>query len=294
MGCDIHAIIEIRKNGIWQYIEDLPDIFLDRNYSLFSILNENVRNYCMRDGFPEKGLPPDISGKRFRFVSQKDSLTKAYNRKDVFCIDDDGNIVSMFDERMRTEIDAVLYETLKNIAAEKQGERYRIPVKDEKTQRYFVQDAQKIGAKFVEKKYSDVYETLDEFNCQHYHYQWSEEEQDFGYYEVDFTATGFLHSASYLTLTELLTKVTSPIHEKTFSINKEFLNELERQMGGLPETLTLIKETETDYEVAFMEDPYDTYVQIAYNSGIEEMSKIKEKYGIENDEDIRVVFAFDS
>ena len=43
MGCDIHAIVEIRKNGSWEYVDDLPEAFDRRHYNLFSMLCSTVR-----------------------------------------------------------------------------------------------------------------------------------------------------------------------------------------------------------------------------------------------------------
>lgn len=61
MGCDIHLITEIRKNGKWERVLDVPKIFNERNYSVFAFL-ANVRNYWNYNGFEAKGLPEDISG----------------------------------------------------------------------------------------------------------------------------------------------------------------------------------------------------------------------------------------
>ena len=84
MGCDIHTIVEIRKNGKWEYIPDLPIVFDSISYGEFSILNRNVRNSYGRDGFEQKGLPKDVSGRRFRFTSHREELEKAYKHKETF------------------------------------------------------------------------------------------------------------------------------------------------------------------------------------------------------------------
>ena len=85
MGCDIHAIIEIKQNGKWRYVEDLPDAFTDRNYAFFSMLNRNVRNNYGLHGFEGKGLPSDLSGQQFRFYSEKASLENGYSRTTFCC-----------------------------------------------------------------------------------------------------------------------------------------------------------------------------------------------------------------
>ena len=64
MGCDIHMITEIRKNGKWERVLETPETFDKRNYSVFAFL-ANVRNYWNYNGFEPKGLPEDISGLTF-------------------------------------------------------------------------------------------------------------------------------------------------------------------------------------------------------------------------------------
>lgn len=63
MGTDIYTIVEIRKNNKWEYVCDVPDVFTNRYYNLFSILNKNIQNSCGIDGFESKGLPTDLSTK---------------------------------------------------------------------------------------------------------------------------------------------------------------------------------------------------------------------------------------
>ena len=37
MGCDIHIITEIRKDGKWQWVKEIPESFDSRNYVQLSI-----------------------------------------------------------------------------------------------------------------------------------------------------------------------------------------------------------------------------------------------------------------
>ena len=64
MGCDIHMITEIRKNGKWERVLEIPETLKSRNYSVFAFLAD-VRNSWDINGFKPKGLPEDISGLTF-------------------------------------------------------------------------------------------------------------------------------------------------------------------------------------------------------------------------------------
>lgn len=64
MGCDIHMITEIRKNGKWERVLEIPETLKRRNYSVFAFLAD-VRNSWDINGFKPKGLPEDISGLTF-------------------------------------------------------------------------------------------------------------------------------------------------------------------------------------------------------------------------------------
>lgn len=64
MGCDIHTITEIKRQGKWERVPEVPAEFTERCYSVFAFL-ANVRNSWDIDGFKPKGLPEDISGLKF-------------------------------------------------------------------------------------------------------------------------------------------------------------------------------------------------------------------------------------
>ena len=68
MGCDIHLITEIKKEGKWNYIDDVPESLNTRNYCTFAVL-AGVRDSFNSQIFKAKGLPPDIDKKKCRFRS---------------------------------------------------------------------------------------------------------------------------------------------------------------------------------------------------------------------------------
>ena len=79
MGCDIHTIVEIKKENTWVGLEDCPKEFDERNYSMFAFL-ANVRNRFNTKGFEAKGLPDDISEKSRQLFDEwgEDIHSKSY------------------------------------------------------------------------------------------------------------------------------------------------------------------------------------------------------------------------
>jgi hypothetical protein len=58
MGCDIHAYAEVKRDGRWEFAQEVFDC---RNYGLFGWL-ANVRNYSAVPPLSEpRGLPTDVS-----------------------------------------------------------------------------------------------------------------------------------------------------------------------------------------------------------------------------------------
>ncbi|WP_158679795.1 hypothetical protein [Deinococcus sp. NW-56] len=79
MGTDIYERFEIRRNGVWELTELLPDFdpgtatedkftaygnhpaFVDRNYALFSVLADVRNTFGIRPIVHPRGLPEDAS-----------------------------------------------------------------------------------------------------------------------------------------------------------------------------------------------------------------------------------------
>ena len=64
MGCDIHMITQIKKDGHWQYIPEIPRRYACRWYPIFAFLAQ-VRGVC-KNGFIARGLPDDLGETRYR------------------------------------------------------------------------------------------------------------------------------------------------------------------------------------------------------------------------------------
>lgn len=291
MGCDIHIIVEIKQNDKWTFIEDLPNTFDCRNYGLFSILNTNVRNYYGINGFSPRGLPKDLSIKKCFFESQKEQLVNMYEScGEIVCVLPNGEFIDVFDESLQVEIPLEKYNELKN-NNEKDNERYHYSIKSIKDDKYYVQDASVVNGKFEKRKYSEIFKTLSEFNEKFYRF--TPVGDDFGYYSVDFDAD-YLYGHSYLTLGELRKKNVPHKNEEHYEIDKNFYNHLIEELEVLPEVFVVGKDKGDNLEIIWSQTPEKSWAYRAFAEGIEELEQIKKKYGIENDEDIRIVFAFDS
>jgi hypothetical protein len=64
MGCDIHPIVEVRKNGKWKQVDYDYNMDLDglgaRNYRLFSVLADVRNSYNITPISSPRGLPEDF------------------------------------------------------------------------------------------------------------------------------------------------------------------------------------------------------------------------------------------
>lgn len=74
MGKDIHLLTEIRKDGLWQPIEEIPESYDIRNYSFFSFLEE----------IGERGIPEELKGKKFRYNKEYDFWEYDTTSEDLF------------------------------------------------------------------------------------------------------------------------------------------------------------------------------------------------------------------
>lgn len=69
MGCDIHFVTEILREGKWLVVEENSKTLGNRNYSTFAFL-ANVRNNFGTKGFDSKGSPEDMSAEAKKFVEE--------------------------------------------------------------------------------------------------------------------------------------------------------------------------------------------------------------------------------
>lgn len=307
MGCDIHIIVEIRKDGKWEYVPDIPKSLNDRNYKTFACL-AGVRDDFGNKVFEPKGLPDDLSGKRFRFNSQRCFYESLYNKDTttVF-VDSDGNKSEWWIKSV--EIDNKMYDDIMKNLKEANPEyvrRYRGPYWSESggERKYYVQDAYSQNGHFETIKYSDLYKTFQDYANEHFQDEYDEEANDYGHWEVDFDSCDF-HTPSYLSLQELQDADYSKYTAQKYKMEREFYDEFKSSGGTFPEKFTIFEEPlATDFLTAIRESvcPVVTVMwqpdhidRSRYNvfNGIDELKEIADKYGV-SPENIRIVFAFDN
>lgn len=309
MGCDIHTIVEIRKDGKWQYVPDLPKDFDERNYKTFACL-AGVRDDFGNKVFEPKGLPTNLSGTHFRFKSDRQSYEDSYNTKTttVF-VDANGNKSEKWIKA--TEIDNMTYDDiLKNIkeANPEYLKRYRDPYWSEKggERKYYVQDATSQNGHFETVKYTDIYKTFQDYANENLQDEYVADADDYGYWKVDFEDTSDLHSASYLTLTELKTADYTRYTALKYKMEKEFYDAFKAAGGEFPKKFEVIEEPlATDFFTVIRESvcPVVTVIwqpdeineeEYSVFRGRKELEEIAVKYGLSSTDDIRIVFAFDN
>ena len=292
MGCDINIIVEIRKNDIWSYVEELPKSFDDRNYGVFSILNRNIRNYYNIDGFEPKGLPKDLSIKQCRFISYMESLKNTYdNGSERVCIAKNGEIIKLFDERLLKEISNAEHEKISEEIKSGESKRYNFSIASASSREHiYIQDAGIVDGEFVELPYKEIYLTIREFNEQYYHY--TEHDGDYGFFDVNFNSND-LFGHSFLTLAELKSKDKIPDRDKCYEIDKGFYDLLISELEELPESFVVMGENKNSVNIVWSPEPEKAMAYSVYSEGITELENIKSKYKIKSDDDIRIVFAFD-
>ena len=82
MGCDIHAIVEVKQNGNWEFVEELK---INRYYPLFAML-ANVRNtYDFTPLCNGRGIPANASDE---FIKRRSEFGSATHSWTYFTIDD--------------------------------------------------------------------------------------------------------------------------------------------------------------------------------------------------------------
>lgn len=312
MGCDIHTITEIKKDGKWQYVPEVPSEFNNRNYGTFAVI-AGVRdgfNSCI---FKPKGLPEDMSGKKFNFRSQKEFIEKRYEEDCEKCLVVDNKIIckiysqnNLYKKTLK-EISENEYQQLKGAcgSAEYQSRYVGLGYSQvDNKPRYYVNDATLVGGIFENVPIKKIYSSFEEFAQDVYSDEWDDDAQDYGYWGVNFDCEDY-HTPSYLTLKELEFADYSDYTLCKYKLSKKFYDAFVSMGGILPEGFKTEKSGMSDLGDAFRE-AFDPTITICWQEtavtnekypifkGIKELAEIARKYGISNSEDIRIVFAFDN
>ena len=312
MSCGIHLITEIKKDGKWEFVPERPESLNKRNYTTFAVL-AGVRdsfNSCL---FPAKGLPSDISGKRFYFESERPNMERLYNEDLTTClvVGDEivGELYSCDDSRYKKtliDITELEYIQLKAKKSDSYDSRYRDLgwSESEGARTYYVRDASVVGGKWEKIPINKLFLSFDEFAKKHYNDEWNEEAQYYGYWGINFDCPDF-HTPSYLTLKELEDADYSDYTLIKYKIPKKFYQTFIDCGGVLPSKFKVEESSIGDLQDVFSE-AFSPTVTIGWQDdditdkkypifvGIYELGEIAKQYEITNPEDIRIVFAFDN
>ena len=308
MGCDIHMITEIKKEGKWIYVPEVPKSLDQRNYSTFSFLATEVRNSFDTKGFEPRGLPADISGMKFNFESYRPNHLRRYEEdSDMYLLTSDGKYHILHgNEARKTTIEASeeLYKKVK----ENPDERYRGAYWSQtgNVRTYYIQDAEVVGGKWVTLPNKEVYSTFEEFEKDVWgDDEWDETAQDYGHWDVDFACEDY-HTPSWLSLKDFLEADYTDFTAHKYKMDRRFYEKFKENGGVFPECFTVEeKSCIGDIADAFREALMPTVLvawqmndeeksQLALFKGIEEIKEIAKKYEVDSPENIRIVFAFDN
>lgn len=296
MGCDIHLITEIKKDEIWQRVDEVSEDFCSRNYNLFSVLAD-VRNNFFIDGFKPKGLPDDISERHFNFISEKNVIKSHYENDEIETfIMPDGNEYERFDPQFLK-----IFHTKEE--AERHGASTSFGLEE-----HHVYCPEEFGAVRKIVKYKDTM-TFDEYAQKYYKDDWVEEVNDYGRWGIDFDSPDF-HSHSWLTLRELLDYDQTDYLAEKVRVPQIFYDKFIELGGVIPEGMTVKKpESSGALESVFLANAFpdiayyrEVIIQFegqtnrAYaplQKGIDELREIANQYMV-TPNDIRIVFAFDN
>lgn len=293
MGCDIHLITQVRQNGIWNTVEEIPEEFCERNYSTFSVLAD-VRNNWDRDGFQPKGLPEDLSPRKYRFRSEKESIIKRYNENSDDVVElPDGSYIKYNDKSMERQVfSKEEFESFPfKYSCSTGGYTY-----------YYVYDESLVNG--IRKKVPlKELMSFEEFLCT-YEDEWDDDAQDYGYWRVDFDCCDY-HSHSYLSLRELLEFDRSDYDTTKVKVSRFFYDKFIEMGGVMPEAMKVNVEPIPGDICDALRYAYCPEVIVSIPSsqkeideapltiGINQLKEIAAKYNVEAD-DIRIVFAFDN
>lgn len=313
MGCSIHIVTEIKKDGKWEYVPEVPKEFNTRDYQLFALF-ANVRNYFGIKSFDVKGLPKDISATKFNFESYTLRGKERYfdeNDGDISFINGNGEITSTSnipDTILTQEEYNALSNEMSNPEADKKSfnRKYQgLGYSESKGVRtYYVKDATKHNGHFERVPYYKLYPTLEAFMEYMYEDEWDEEKGEYGEWDIDFTMSD-LHSSNYLSLKDLVEADYKDFFALRYKMDTSFYEAFIRLGGKLPEGMQVIPYEPTEFTEVIRESfcpstmiAWDSSEEEKNNSalfkGIAQLKEIASKYEVEDYSDIRIVFAFDN
>ena len=288
MGADIHTLVQIKRNGNWDYIPELPKEFNERNYKTFSVLG-NVRNNFENSHFPVKGLPKDLDKMKYGWQSHLAHAKENYEKEATIKVKMiDGAYLSTLDDSFKRYVEKEEFEQFKGN-------------KGHSNDGYYIYDYEYFNGQKTAVPYKKLYSSFKEFLDEHYKDEYDTELDDYGHYDVDFSDND-LHSHSYLTLAELESFDLSDYKSFKCKLAKEFYDKFLELGGTLPKGMMVMERKNISNFVDALREAFEPTVIIKWHNdedtplenGILSLNEIANKYGILSKEDIRIVFAFDN
>ena len=308
MGTSIYAIVQIKKNGKWEFVPELPNAFKDRDYNLFAAISGERDSFGSKV-FEPKGLPTDIGALKYNFCSYSDRARERYeNESQVMCVLPDGTLLKPYDSSIKRVISEEEYNHLYALFKQKSPEyqnRYSHlgKVSDRDGIEYIVYDADELDGVMKMCPFKEIFETFEDFLKEYYEDDWDEDAQDYGEWKVDFESEDYC-SKSYLTLKELQEGDYKEYTANKYKMLKNFYDTFIAAGGTFPEMFSFQESSVGDIKDAFQEAIMPTITvcwqmtdeekkDLPLFKGIKDLEDIAKKYSIENPEDIRVIFEFD-
>ena len=307
MSTSIFVATEIRENGKWRFIEDVPSNIKGAGYSTFGAL-AGVKDSFGSQVFQPRGLPEDISNTKVHFRSSRAHCINLYNSGSekmcvVKCTDGSIHYVKPYDDGIKVELTEEEYHHMhKNGYDKTRYSSLGMYQSGREVKEYYTHDAYKVGGVFEDIPYRMLYASVDEFLKDRYSDEWDEEMQDYGSWDIDFSCSDY-HSQSYLSLADLLNADYTPYNLKKYKMDKEFYDAFINAGGVMPADFSIKESSVGDLIDCFRESMSPTITimwnrtdeeirELPMHKGIEELKQIAAKYNVSND-DIRIIFAFD-
>ena len=307
MSTSIFVATEIRENGKWRFIEDVPSNIKGAGYSTFGAL-AGVKDSFGSQVFKPRGLPEDISSFKVHFQSCWNHILKLYNDdSETMCVikHEDGRVeyIKPYDDRLKVVLGEDEYNKMRKDGYDKT--RYStlgMYQSGRDIKEYYTHDAFVVGGIMEAIPYKTLYSSVDEFAKERYDDEWDEEMQDYGSWDIDFSCSDY-HSQSYLSLADLLNADYTPYNLKKYKMDKEFYDAFINAGGVMPADFSIKESAVGDLIDCFRESMSPTITimwnrtdeeirELPMHKGIEELKQIAAKYNVSND-DIRIIFAFD-
>ena len=296
----MNLVTEIRINGVWQQVPEIPRSFRNNDYGTYAVL-AGIRDSFGLKVFKRKGLPSDIDKMYGDWEDEMPSILEMYERSTsrVIVHTDKGvEYWSPSDDRLKKSITRTEYEALKGI---KNSDRYSYlgySLVDDHYE-YSVCDAALVNSKIEEVAYKTIFPTLEQFIAEVYPDSWSEIAQAYGHFNTDFRE---LDACSYLTLEELLNGDYTRYNSVSYKLDSEFYHKFVEAGGTLPDCFTVHPTSVAGIVDAFHEAysptvivswlrETDVIAKMPLHKGIKELIDIAAKYKVKSD-NIRIIFGF--